>query len=91
MYHRLHDRALVVWRLLDDPEIRPGRAAREVNLIRDPADEASMMHAARAPSGAVVAAVGLALATLVAPSARVSETVVAAVPVAAAIAIVVGV
>ena len=50
-----------------------------------------MMHAARAPSGAVVAAVGLALATLVAPMARLSESVVAAVPVAAAVAIVIGV
>jgi diguanylate cyclase (GGDEF)-like protein/PAS domain S-box-containing protein len=60
-------------------------------LIRDAADEEPMMHAARAPSGAVVAAVGLALATLVAPSARLSEAVVAAVPAVAAIAIVAGV
>ena len=57
----------------------------------DPADEEPMMHAARAPSGAVVAAVGFALATLVAPSARVSELFVSLVPVAAALAIVVGV
>ena len=60
-------------------------------MIPNPADEESMMHAARAPSGAVVAAVGLALATLVAPTARLSELVVSLVPVAAAIAIVVGV
>ncbi len=60
-------------------------------MIPNPADEEPMMHAARAPSGALVAAVGLALATLVAPTARVSELVVSLVPVAAALAIVAGV
>ena len=60
-------------------------------MIRDPADEEPMSHAARAPSAGIIAAVGLALAALVAPSARVSEAVVSAVPLAAALAIVIGV